>query len=107
MICPPMESCGLSDSAALRVIRKSLRHRGVVKTIVTDCSPSCGAALKDLGAIDEREISRWLNNRAENSHWPLRRREQAMLRFRRMRTEGPRSEFCRNSLRFMARSTAT
>ena len=27
-----------------------------------------------------------LNNRAENSHLPFRRRERAMLRFRRMRT---------------------
>jgi putative transposase len=26
----------------------------------------------------------WLNNRAENSHQPFRRRERAMLRFRRM-----------------------
>jgi transposase-like protein len=29
---------------------------------------------------------RWINNRAENSHQPLRRRERAMLRFRRMKT---------------------
>ncbi len=29
---------------------------------------------------------RWLNNQAENSHLPFRRRERAMLRFRRMRT---------------------
>ena len=33
-----------------------------------------------------RELGRWLNNRAENSHLPFRRRERAMLRFRRMRT---------------------
>ena len=30
--------------------------------------------------------SRYLNNRAENSHLPFRRRERAMLRFRRMKT---------------------
>lgn len=35
---------------------------------------------------DDREMGRWLNNRAENSHLPFRRRERAMLRFRRMRT---------------------
>ena len=29
---------------------------------------------------------RWLNNRAENSHQPFRRRERAMISFRRMRT---------------------
>jgi putative transposase len=31
-------------------------------------------------------MGRWLNNRAENSHLPFRRRERAMLRFRRMHT---------------------
>ena len=31
------------------------------------------------------EPGRYLNNRAENSHLPMRRRERAMLRFRRMR----------------------
>ncbi len=33
-----------------------------------------------------QETGRWLNNRAENSHLPFRRREMAMLRFRRMRS---------------------
>jgi putative transposase len=42
--------------------------------------------LKALNAIDKREVGRWLNNRAENSHQPFRRRERAMLRFRRMRS---------------------
>jgi putative transposase len=42
--------------------------------------------LKQLGGIDKREVGRWLNNRAENSHQPFRRRERAMLRFRRMRS---------------------
>ena len=45
-----------------------------------------GAALKDLGRSDDREMGRWFNNRAENSHLPFRRRERTMLRFRRMRT---------------------
>ena len=35
---------------------------------------------------DRQETGRWLNNRAENSHQTFRRREWAMLRFRRMRT---------------------
>jgi transposase-like protein len=41
---------------------------------------------KPSGTDHEAEIRRWLNNRAENSYLPLRRRERAMLRFRRMRT---------------------
>ena len=35
---------------------------------------------------DRQEVGRWKNNRAENSHQPFRRRERAMLRFRRMKT---------------------
>jgi putative transposase len=30
-------------------------------------------------------MDRWKNNRVENSHRPCRRRERAMLRFRRMK----------------------
>ena len=41
---------------------------------------------KELGADDRQETGRWVNNRAENSHLPFRRRERAMLRFRRMRS---------------------
>jgi putative transposase len=47
---------------------------------------SYGAAHKDPGRGDDREMGRWLNDRAENSHLPLRRRERAMLRFQRIRT---------------------
>ena len=42
--------------------------------------------MKELGIADRQEVGRWLNNRAENSHQPFRRRERAMLRFRRMKT---------------------
>jgi putative transposase len=53
---------------------------------VTDTLRSYGAALKVIGNVDRQETARWLNNRAENSHQPFRRRERAMLRFRRVRT---------------------
>ncbi|MGL4324455.1 MAG: DDE-type integrase/transposase/recombinase [Beijerinckiaceae bacterium] len=42
--------------------------------IVTDRLVSYGAALKQIGAAAKREVGRWLNNRAENSHQPFRRR---------------------------------
>ena len=42
--------------------------------------------LKELGNTDKQEVGRWANNRVENSHLPFRRRERAMLRFRRMKT---------------------
>ncbi len=72
--------------AALKFLKKALRRYGRPSTIVSDRLRSYGAALKDLGRGDDRETGRWLNNRAENSHQPFRRRERAMLRFRRMRT---------------------
>jgi putative transposase len=72
--------------AALKCIKKSMKRHGRPEAIVTDRLRSYGAALKDLGRGDDREMGRWLNNRAENSHLPFRRRERAMLRFRRMRT---------------------
>jgi len=72
--------------AALRFLKKTMKRHGKPEAIVTDRLRSYGAALKDLGRGDDREMGRWLNNRAENSHLPFRRRERAMLRFRRMRT---------------------
>lgn len=71
---------------AAKFLRKSLRRHGLVDSIVTDRLASYGAALKAMNAIDKRETGRWLYNRAENSHQPFRRRERAMLRFRRMRS---------------------
>ena len=47
---------------------------------------SYGAVLKGLGRSDNREMGRWVSNRAENSHLPFRRRERAVLRFRWMRS---------------------
>ena len=54
--------------------------------IVTDLLRSYGAAMKVIGNADRQETGRWKNNRAENSHLPFRRRERAMLRFRRTRS---------------------
>ena len=72
--------------AALKFLKKAMRKHGSPEVIVTDRLRSYGAALREMGAADRQETGRWLNNRAENSHLPFRRRERAMLRFRRMRT---------------------
>jgi len=72
--------------AALKFLRKAMRKHGQPEAIVTDKLRSYGAALKEIGAANRQETGRWLNNRAENSHLPFRRRERAMLRFRRMRS---------------------
>ena len=72
--------------AALKFLKKAMRRHGSPDLVVTDRLRSYGAALKEIGAAKLQETGRWLNNRAENSHLPFRRRERAMLRFHRMRT---------------------
>jgi putative transposase len=64
----------------------ALKQPGPTEAIVTDRLASHDAPLRAIGAIGKRETGHWLNNRAENSHQPVRRRERAMLRFRRMRS---------------------
>ncbi|MEP1356456.1 MAG: IS6 family transposase, partial [Tateyamaria sp.] len=71
--------------AALKFLRKSMKRYGRPEIIVTDKLRSYGAAMKVIGNAERQETGRWLNNRAENSHLPFRRRERAMLRFRQMR----------------------
>ena len=72
--------------AALKFLKKAMRRPGRPATIVTDRLRSYDAALKEIGAEGRQETGRWANNRAETSHLPFRRRERAMLRFRRMRS---------------------
>ena len=72
--------------AALKFLKKAMKKHGRVDVLVTDQLRSYGAALKKIGAADRQETGRWLNNRGENSQQPFRRRERAMLRFRRMRS---------------------
>ena len=72
--------------AALKFLRKSMKRHGRAEVLVTDKLHSYGAAMKVIGNADRQETGRWLNNRAENSHLPFRRRERAMLRFRQMRS---------------------
>ena len=42
--------------------------------------------MSDLGNAGKQEVGPWANNRCENSHLSFRRRERAMLRFRRMKS---------------------
>lgn len=72
--------------AALRFFKKTLKRHGSPVEIVTDGLRSYPAALKELGIADRRIMGRWENNRVENAHLPLRRRERVMQRFRRMKT---------------------
>jgi putative transposase len=61
-------------AAAMRLLRKLLRRQGFVPTVVvTDKLGSYGAPLREIGCA---------NNRAENSHLPVRRRERKMHGFK-------------------------
>lgn len=73
-------------AAALKFLRKAMKRYGNPEVVVTDKLRSYGAAMKEIGNVRRRETGRHLNNRAENSHQPFRRRERAMSRFRRMRS---------------------
>ena len=69
--------------AALKLMRKLLKKQGFVPdVIVTDKLPSYGAALKDLGLSRLHDFGGRKNNRAENSHLPIRQRERRMQRFK-------------------------
>ena len=72
--------------AALDFLKKIMKKHGAPKVIVTDRLRSYRAAMKIIGNEATQEVGRWKNNRCENSHLPFRRREYAMLKFRRMRS---------------------
>ena len=69
-------------AAALKLLKRIMKRYGLPRKIVTDGLCSYSAAMKELGNADRHEVGGRLNNRAENSHQPFRRRERAMLRFR-------------------------
>ncbi len=71
---------------ALKFLKRAMKRYGRPNAIVTDRLRSYGAALKVIGIVERQECGRWLNNRAENSHQPFRRRERVMQRFRAAKT---------------------
>ena len=72
--------------AALRFLQRAMQRYGRPAWIVTDRLRSYGAAMKDIGVEDGQLCGQWLNNRAENSPQPFRRRDGAMARFRDIKT---------------------
>ena len=73
-------------AAALKFLKCIMRKYGRPTSVITDGLCSYSAAMKELGAVDRHEVGRGLNNRAENSHQPFRRREWSMHRFRSVKT---------------------
>jgi transposase-like protein len=69
--------------AAVRLMRKLLRKQGFApKQVTTDKLGSYGAAFWHLGLSCHHEQGLRQNNRAENSHQVVRRRERKMQRFK-------------------------
>ena len=72
--------------AALQFLRRAMKRYGQPRVIVTDRLRSYRAAMNMIGNAADQTCGRWLNNRAENSHQPFRRREGAMSKFRDVKT---------------------
>jgi len=69
--------------AAAKLVRKLLKRQGFAPSrIVTDKLRSYQAAFRRLGLTADHDQSKRANNRAENSHQPVRRRERKMQRFK-------------------------
>jgi transposase-like protein len=69
--------------AAMRLMRKLLKKQGFApKRAVTDKLPSYAAAFRKLRLTRRHEQGLRMNNRAENSHQVVRRRERKMQRFK-------------------------
>jgi transposase-like protein len=70
-------------NAAVKLMRKLLKKQGFAPDVlVTDKLRSYGAAKAALGLSARHEHGLRKNNRAENSHQPVRRRERKMQRFK-------------------------
>ena len=73
-------------AAALKLLKRIMKKYGLPQSIVTDRLRAYSAAMKEISAAERHEVGGRLNNRAENSHQPFRRRERAMQRFRSLKT---------------------
>jgi putative transposase len=69
--------------AAVKLMRKLLKKQGFApRRIVTDKLRSYSSALRQLDLAPRHETGWRANNRAENSHQPVRRRERAWIGFK-------------------------
>jgi len=69
--------------AAKKLMKKLLKKHGFAPSrIVTDKPRSYPAAFRAIGLVAEHDRSLRANNRAENAHQPVRRRERKLQRFK-------------------------
>jgi putative transposase len=69
-----------NNAPVLKLLKRLLRKQGIeAESIVTDCLKTYGSALRVLGLEDRHPPGRLReNNRTENAHLPIRRRERKM-----------------------------
>jgi putative transposase len=72
-----------NTKAAKHLLTRLMKKQGMApKRIITDKLSSYGAARRQVMPRVEHRSHKGLNNRAENSHLPLRKRERAIQGFR-------------------------
>ena len=72
-----------NKAAAVKLMRRLLKKQGFAPSLmVTDKLRSYGAARAEIGLSARHEQGLRKNNRAENSHQPVRRRERKLQRFK-------------------------
>ena len=93
------------DSRAAQQLMRKLLKAAVrpPRVMITDKLRSYGAARAKMGLAVEHRQHKGLNNRAENSHQPTRRRERIMKRFNQ---PGRPNGFCRFTIKSPTSSTS-
>lgn len=71
-----------NSKSAEKLMRKLLKKHYAPTRVTTDKLRSYGAAFRKLGLVSKHVTDKRANNRAENSHQPVRRRERKMQRFK-------------------------
>ena len=86
------------DSFAARRLMTKLLKAAITppRVMITDKLRSYGAARAKMGLRVDHRQHKGLNNRAENSHQPTRRRERIMKRFK---SAGRRNGSCRFTIK--------
>jgi putative transposase len=83
MVLDEILQCRRNTKAAKRLlVRLMKKHGQVPKRNITDKLRSYGAVKREISPGVEHLSHKGLNNRAENSHLPFRKRERAMQGYR-------------------------
>jgi len=90
-----------NTAAALELLRKLLKRQGIhPETVTTDKLASYRSAMRNLGMTARHQPGGMRgNNRAENSHLPIRRRERKQLKFKSHMWTAPASQEMSSSVR--------